>query len=316
MIHLNYKISGGLNGVGASVVNALSEQLELKISREGAVFQQTYSKGIPQVELTKVAESTETGTFIRFSPDKTIFEEVIFRYEILLNRVREIAFLNRGLKIDITDKVSGKFKEFYFEGGIKDFIEELNTNKTTILPNPIYVAKEEGSTSLEICFQYNDTYNNQILSYANNIFTAEGGTHDQGFRQGLLKAINKYGLQNKLLAADDKLMQEDVREGLTAVLSIKLPNPQYESQKKIKLTNTEVRGFVDRLISEQVFDFLESDPNCAKKVLAKCLAAQQARVAAKKARELTRRKSALEGGSLPGKLADCQEKDPAKSEIF
>ena len=231
----NYKISGGLNGVGASVVNALSSKLELKVKRDGGIFRQTYAKGIPTSDLERVDESNETGTAIRFYPDDSIFEDVNLRYEFILSRVRELAFLNKGLKITIQEEGTEKKKEFYFEGGIKTFVEEINTNKVTLLPEVFYLEKQENDTILEICLQYNDTYNSQILSYANNICTTEGGTHDQGFRQGLLKAIQQYGIQNKLISGEDKIIQEDTREGLTAVLSIKLPAPQYESQKKSNL---------------------------------------------------------------------------------
>ena len=312
----SYKISGGLNGVGASVVNALSEKLFVEIHRDGSLFQQNYAKGVPISELSKVEASNKTGTYIHFYPDSSIFEDIDFRYEQILGRVRELAFLNKGLKIHIKDKKSGKEKDFYFEGGIKTFVEEINANKTALFGEPIYITKEADAMSLEICLQYNDTYNSQILSYANNIHTIEGGTHEQGFRQGLLKVITQYGTENKLLHSEDKLMQEDIREGLIAVISIKLTAPQFESQKKIKLTNTEVRGFVDRLTMQYIHIFLEENPEIAKKILAKNLGAQQARIAAKKARELTRRKNTLESNSLPGKLADCQERDPAKSEIF
>ena len=312
----NYKISGGLNGVGASVVNALSSHLLLEVHRDGGCYQQTYEKGSPTSELEKIANSYKTGTSIRFTPDSSIFEDTTFRYDLLVGRVRELAFLNKGLRLAMQEESSGKNKEFYFEGGIKTFIETINNNKSTLLPEVFYIEKQENTIVLEICFQYNDTYNSHILSYANNICTVEGGTHEQGFRGGLLKTIQQYGLQNKLLDSTNKLMQEDVREGLTAIISIKLQNPQYESQKKIKLTNTEIRGFVDRLISENLEHYLEENPEQAKKIILKAIAAQQARIAAKKARELTRRKNSLEGTSLPGKLADCQEKDPAKSEIF
>lgn len=312
----SYKISGGLNGVGASVVNALSSLLVMVVHRDGGCYQQTYEKGIPTSELTKTANSDQTGTTIRFTPDGSIFEDTTFRYELLIGRVRELAFLNKGLTLSIQEEGTDKKKEFYFEGGIKTFIETINHNKTTLLPEVFYIEKGENTMVLEICFQYNDTYNSQILSYANNICTVEGGTHEQGFRQGLLKSIQQYGLQNKLLNGAEKLMQEDIREGLTAIVNIKLQNPQYESQKKIKLTNTEIRSVVDRLINENMGHYLEENPEQAKKIIFKALGAQQARIAAKKARELTRRKNALEGSSLPGKLADCQERDPAKSEIF
>ena len=230
--------------------------------------------------------------------------------------MREVAFLNKGLFLSLEEEATNKKKEFYYEGGIKTFVESINTNKTTLLPEAFYIEKKENESILEICFQYNDSYNSQILSYANNICTVEGGTHEQGFRGGLLKAIQQYGIQYRMLDAQEKLMQEDIREGLVAIISIKLQNPQYESQKKIKLTNTEVRSFVDKAIVTYVSNYLEENPVLAKKIVYKSIAAQQARIAAKKARELTRRKNALDGHSLPGKLADCQEKDPAKSEIF
>ena len=230
----SYKISGGLNGVGASVVNALSEKLHIEIHRDGGLFRQSYAKGVPVSELIKLEASSKTGTYIHFYPDSSIFEEIDFRYEQILGRVRELAFLNRGLKIYIKDEKSGKEKDFYFEGGIKTFVEEINAHKNVLFPKPIYIAKELDGMSLELCMQYNDTYNSQILSYANNIHTVEGGTHDQGFRQGLLKVITQYGTENRILNSEDKLMQEDIREGLIAVISIKLTSPQYESQKKIK----------------------------------------------------------------------------------
>ena len=312
----NYKISGGLNGVGASVVNALSSRLELEICRDGGVYRQSYAKGLPTSELVRVASSDKTGTDICFFPDASIFEDTTFRSELLLGRTRELAFLNKGLRLVLEDEKDNIVKEFYFEGGIKTFVENINIAKVTLLPEVFYLAQEENDIILEICFQYNETYNSQILSYANNICTVEGGTHEQGFRQGLLKTIQQYGLQNKMIAADLKLMQDDILEGITAIVNIKLPNPQYESQKKIKLTNTEVRRLVDHLISTNLGHYLEENPEQAKKILYKALAAQQARIAAKKARELTRRKNALDGNFLPGKLADCQERDPAKSEIF
>ena len=265
----SYKISGGLNGVGASVVNALSEKLHIEIQRDGNLFRQSYAKGVPTSELNKVEESSKTGTYIHFYPDSSIFEDIDFRYEQVLGRVRELAFLNKGLKIYIKDEKSEKEKDFYFEGGIKTFVEEINAHKTVLFPEPIYITKDMDGMSLEICLQYNDTYNSQILSYANNIHTIEGGTHDQGFRQGLLKVITQYGTENKLLNAEDKLMQEDIKEGLIAIISIKLTSPQYESQKKIKLTNSEVRGFVDKLTVQYIHIFLEENPDIAKRILAK-----------------------------------------------
>ncbi|MGK0289884.1 MAG: DNA gyrase subunit B [bacterium] len=313
----NYKVSGGLNGVGASVVNALSDNLEMTIWREGQVFEQKYSRGKPLTGLDPVGKSENTGTQILFHPDETIFEDVTFSFDILSNRLREVAFLNRGLSISIWDERTGKEHHFKYDGGIVTFIEHLNKNKTPILPEPIYVEKEIDDVCVEVALQYNDTYNCQIYSFVNNINTVEGGTHDQGFRQALLKSINNYGIQNKLFkTAEDKVSQEDIREGLTAIISIKISGPQFESQKKIKLTNSNVRGLVDKVVHAKLVEFLEENPDLAKKILYKSADAQRARIAAKKARELTRRKGVLEMSSLPGKLADCQEKDPALSELY
>lgn len=312
----NYKVSGGLNGVGASVVNALSEDLELQISRDGNIYRQNYQKGIPVSELEVVGTTQDTGTQITFSPDSTIFEEVNFSYDLLANRLRELAFLNKGLSISIWDERTNKEHHFEYEGGIATFIKHLNKNKVTLFEDPIFVEGSEGSVMAEVCFQYNDTYNHLVHSFVNNINTIDGGTHDQGFRQAMLRSINTYGLENNLLKPDDKLSQDDIKEGLTAIISVKLPAPQFESQKKIKLTNVNVRGIVDRIVAEEVSLFMEENPQTAKRILQKGTDAQRARIAAKKARELTRRKSALEISSLPGKLADCQEKDPAHSELY
>ncbi len=313
----SYKFSGGLNGVGASVVNALSDDLELLIWRKGKIHRQTYSKGIPTSDFEETGETDKTGTSIVFHPDTTIFDDISFNFDILSNRLRELAFLNPGLSIGITDKRDDKRHDFKYDGGIVTFIEHLNRNKTCILPEPIYVFGELEGVDVQMCFQYNDSYNFQIHTFVNNINTIDGGTHEQGFRGALLKAINKYGLENKVFkTSEDKISQDDVKEGLTAIVSVKIAGPQFESQKKIKLTNTNVRGIVDRILSEKFSSYLEESPQIAKKILEKSLDAQRARVAAKKARELTRRKSALEFSSLPGKLADCQEKDPALSEVF
>jgi len=312
-----YKFSGGLNGVGASVVNALSDELELQVHRNGKIYSQTYSKGIPTSEFKIIGTTDHTGTTTIFHPDSTIFDEVNFNYDILANRLREIAFLNPGLTITLTDKRFDKKKVFQYEGGIVTFIEHLNKNRTCILPTPIYINKEQDNINVEICFQYNDSYNCQIHTYVNNINTIEGGTHEQGFRSALLKAINKYGVDNRLFKnQEDKVSQDDVKEGLTAIISVKIAGPQFESQKKIKLTNANVRGIVDKVLFDGFSVYLEENPQISRKIVEKSLDAQRARVAAKKARELTRRKNALEFSSLPGKLADCQEKDPALSEIF
>ncbi|MBU2647813.1 DNA topoisomerase (ATP-hydrolyzing) subunit B [bacterium] len=313
----SYKFSGGLNGVGASVVNALSDELELQICRNGNIYSQTYSKGIPTSEFRIIGKTDQTGTTTIFHPDSTIFDEVNFNFDILSHRLRELAFLNPGLSITLTDKRDDKSRVFKYDGGIITFIEHLNKNRTCILPEPMFVKKEMDNVEVEICFQYNDSYNCQIHAFVNNINTIEGGTHEQGFRGALLKAINKYGLENKLFKnQDERVSQDDVKEGLTAIISVKIAGPQFESQKKIKLTNANVRGIVDKVLFDAFSTYLEENPKIAKKIIDKSLDALRARVAAKKARELTRRKSVLEFTSLPGKLADCQEKDPALSELF
>ena len=313
----NYKVSGGLNGVGASVVNALSKNLQMEIKRNGKIYKQEFSKGISIKDLYESGETEFTGTKIKFSPDSTIFDEVNFNYDLLINRLREIAFLNKSLKIVIKDNRTEKSKEFFYEGGIRTFVEFLNNNKTVLLPEVIYVESEKEDVSVEICMQYNDTYNSLLYSFVNNINTVEGGTHEQGFRQALLRSISKYAVDNKFLkATDEKLSQDDVKEGMTAIISVKVPAPQFESQKKIKLSNQNIRGIVDKIFYEKFEVFMEENPAYARKIIMKAIDAQKARIAAKKAREITRRKSVLENSTLPGKLADCQEKDPEKSELF
>jgi len=313
----NYQYSGGLNGVGASVVNALSDELVMMISRDGKIYKQTFQKGEAVSELEVVGESTHTGTEIVFHPDATIFDEVRFNYDTLANRIRELAFLNPGLCINMLDERDDKKAQFLFEGGIKTFIAEINKSKTVILSDSIYVKDVLDGVEVEVCFQYNTGYSSQILTFVNNINTIDGGTHEVGFRMALLKGINSYGMNNKIFkVAEDKVSAEDVKEGLTAIVSVKIAGPQFESQKKIKLTNSNVRGIVDKVLSERFNTFLEENPGMARKIIDKTIDAQRARVAAKKARELTRRKSVLEMSSLPGKLADCQEKDPALSEIY
>ena len=313
----SYKFSGGLNGVGASVVNALSEELELQIHRNGKLHKQTYSKGIPTSEFMVLGETSISGTTTIFRPDTTIFDSVNFSFDILANRLRELAFLNPGLSISLRDRRKDKSHLFKYDGGIVTFIEHLNKTKTCIIPRPFYCSGEIDNVAVEICFQYNDTYNCQIHTFVNNINTIDGGTHEQGFRGALLKAINKYGVENKVFkTADDKVSQDDIKEGLTAIVSVKIAGPQFESQKKIKLTNANVRSIVDKILMDGFSTFLEENPQISKRIIEKSMDAQRARVAAKKARDLTRRKSALEISSLPGKLADCQEKDPSLSELF
>ena len=315
-----YKVSGGLHGVGASVVNALSTKMEVEIKRNGKIYKQEYRRGKTVMPLTEVGESKKTGSKSIFWPDPEIFQESIeFDYETLQHRLREMAFLNKGIKITLTDERDGKKKKdvFHFEGGLKEFVKFLNNNKDALHEEAIYFEISKKDMELEVAMQYTDRYNELILSYANNISTTEGGTHMAGFKSALTRVFNEYSRKNKILKDnDDSLAGEDVREGLTAIISVKLTEPQFEGQTKTKLGNTEMRGFVETSTSENLMAFLEEHPNEARVIVDKCLRASRAREAARKARELTRRKSALDSIALPGKLADCSEKDPAKSEIF
>ncbi|HEX9020423.1 MAG TPA: DNA topoisomerase (ATP-hydrolyzing) subunit B [Nitrospirota bacterium] len=312
-----YKVSGGLHGVGVSVVNALSEWLDLEIKQNGKVFQQRYERGAPQAPLAVTGTTTTTGTRITFKPDFQIFEDREYSYDILSQRLRELAFLNRGLKIAIQDERSGKKQTFFYEGGIVSFIEYLNKNKTPLHPSPIYLSKEREGIFVEIALQYNDSYVEQVFSFANNINTQEGGTHLVGFKAALTRTINSYAVASGLLKnGAEALSGDDVREGLTAVVSVRLSNPQFEGQTKTKLGNSEVKGIVEAMVNESLGSYLEENPLVARKVAEKGLNAARAREAARKARELTRRKGVLDSTSLPGKLADCQEKDPALSELF
>ncbi len=312
-----YKVSGGLHGVGVSVVNALSEWLDLEIKQNSKVFQQRYERGTPQAPLAVTGTTTTTGTRITFKPDFQIFEDREYSYDILSQRLRELAFLNRGLKISIQDERAGKKQTFFYEGGIVSFIEYLNKNKTPLHPAPIYLSKEREGIFVEIALQYNDSYVEQVFSFANNINTQEGGTHLVGFKAALTRTINGYAVTSGLLKnGAEALSGEDVREGLTAVVSVRLSNPQFEGQTKTKLGNSEVKGIVEAMVNESLGSYLEENPLVARKVAEKGLNAARAREAARKARELTRRKGVLDSTSLPGKLADCQEKDPALSELF
>lgn len=312
-----YRISGGLHGVGVSVVNALSEWLELEIKQNGLVYQQRYERGVPQESLKITGKTKGSGTKITFKPDAEIFEELEFSYDILSNRLREYAFLNKELKVSIIDERTDKKQSFIYEGGIRSFVEHLNKNKTSLHPKPIYIQKEKDGISVEVALQYNDSYTETIFSFANNINTQDGGTHLIGFKTALTRTINNYATSNGLLKnGKETLTGEDIREGLTAVLSVLLPNPQFEGQTKAKLGNSEVKGIVETVVNEGLSEFLEENPGVARKIIEKCLQAARAREAARKAKELTRRKGALDGGGLPGKLADCAEKDPAMSEIF
>ena len=313
----NYKVSGGLNGVGASVVNALSSRCIVEVERDGFKWQQNYQEGKPDGDLKQLNPSQNTGTRTIFWADTTIFDEIDFHFEILSQRLRELAFLNHGLKIILHDDRTDKTQEFHYEGGLATFIEHLNQNKTVLHEHPVSFQGESEGIEMEVAFQYNDTYNERIYSFVNNINTAEGGSHLTGFKGALTRTLNNYIVTNKISNDNDEnLTGEDVREGMAAVISVRVIDPQFESQKKIKLTNVEVKGKVESLVNEHLNNFLEENPTVAKKIVAKSLDAQRARIAARKARELTRRKNVLEISSLPGKLADCQESDPALSELF
>jgi DNA gyrase subunit B len=313
----SYKVSGGLHGVGVSVVNALSERLELEIRRNGKVFRQTYRRGVPESPLAVVGDTRKRGTKITFFPDGEIFETTEFSYDVLSQRLREMAFLNAGVRIKITDERAEKVHEFFYEGGIVSFVEYLNKNKTAINPKSIYFKGEKGGVETEIAMQYNDGYDEKVFSFANNINTHEGGTHLIGFKAALTRTMNTYANANNLLKnVKMAISGEDLREGLTAVISVKIPQPQFEGQTKTKLGNSEVKGYVETLMNEKLAMYLEENPQMAKRILEKSIDAARAREAARKARDLTRRKGALEIGTLPGKLADCQEKDPALCELF
>lgn len=315
-----YKVSGGLHGVGASVVNALSTRMEVEVKRNGNIYRQEYERGKTVAPLAIVGESKKTGSKTIFWPDPEIFQETTeYDYDTLQHRLREMAFLNKGIKIVLSDEREGKKKKevFHYEGGLKEFVKHLNNNKDALHEEIIYFEVSKKDMELEVAMQYTDRYNEMVLSYANNISTTEGGTHMAGFRTALTRVFNDYARKNKILKDnDDSLAGEDVREGITAIVSVKLTEPQFEGQTKTKLGNTEMRGFVETSTSENLTAFLEENPTQAKVILEKCLRASRAREAARKARELTRRKSALDSIALPGKLADCSEKNPAKSEIF
>ncbi|MGG7059261.1 DNA topoisomerase (ATP-hydrolyzing) subunit B [Clostridium nigeriense] len=312
-----YKVSGGLHGVGASVVNALSEWCEVTVSRDGEVWKQKYNRGVALSDLAKIGETTEHGTKVSFKPDDEIFEETEYDFEILANRLRELAFLNKGIRIILTDKREEDKQEVYhYEGGIKEFVAYLNRNKEVLHPEPIYVEGEKDGIIAEVSLQYNDGYNENLYSFANNIDTIEGGTHLSGFKTALTRVINDYGKRfNHIKESDKNLSGDDIREGLTAVVSVKVSEPQFEGQTKTKLGNSEVRSVVDSIVGEGVSIFLEENPNVGKIIIEKALMAARARDAARKARELTR-KSVLERSSLPGKLADCSSKDPLECEIY
>ncbi len=316
-----YKVSGGLHGVGASVVNALSNWLEVKVRRDGHVYEQRYERGKTMYDLKVIGDCdpTDTGTMVVFEPDDTIFEDVNFDYDVLRQRLREMAFLTKNLRISLTDKRENQERTdtFHYEGGIKEFVQYLNHSKDALYEDVIYCEGEKDGVYVEVAMQHNDSYNESTFSFVNNITTPEGGTHMSGFRNALTKTFNNYARNNKLLKdSEAALSGEDIREGLTAIISIKIGEPQFEGQTKQKLGNSEARGAVDSVVSEQLTYYLEQNPAVAKTICEKSVLAQRAREAARKARELTRRKTALESTSLPGKLADCSDKDPANCEIF
>ena len=321
-----YKVSGGLHGVGASVVNALSRHLQVNVYQDGKVYQQEYERGKVLYDLKVVGQTDRTGTTIRFWPDvkgegddQGIFETGDFHFDTLKTRFREMAFLNRGIRIVFRDERPEEPVErvFHYEGGISEFVKYINKNKEVLFPEPIYISGMVDTTSVEVAMQYNDTYSENIFTFVNNIHTPDGGTHMAGFSMAITRVINDYGRKHGILKANDaNLTGDDIREGLAAIVSVKLEDPQFESQTKSKLGNSEVRTIVNSLVGKQLTDYLEENPSTAKQVLDRCLAASRAREAARKARDLTRRKTVLESASLPGKLADCSERDPSKCEIF
>lgn len=314
----SYKVSGGLHGVGVSVVNALSKKLELEIRRNGKLFRQSYACGDPLTPLEEVGETKKRGTKITFLPDDTIFETTEFSFDVLSQRLRELAFLNAGVRITIADeREEGKHHDFHYEGGIVSFVEYLNRNKNGLHPKPIFFRGERNGVDIEVALQYNDSYDEKLFSFANNINTHEGGTHLIGFRAALTRTMNTYATANELLKKEKVAISgEDLREGLTAVISVKIPQPQFEGQTKTKLGNSEVKGYVESMMNEKLAVFLEENPKVARDIIGKSIDAARAREAARKARELTRRKGALDISNLPGKLADCQEKDPALCELY
>ena len=313
----SYKVSGGLHGVGVSVVNALSEWLEVEVYRNGEVWKQEYKRGKPVKDVAKAGKTGKRGTKITFMADDKIFETLVYSYDTISNRLRELAFLNKGINIKIKDERSGKDHEFEYAGGIVEFVQSMNKNKEPLHPKPIYIHKEKEGMEIELALQWNEGYNENILTYVNNINTHEGGTHLIGLKTGLTRVGNDYAKKKGLLKADSEtLLGDDMREGLTAVISVKIADPQFEGQTKMKLGNSEVKGIVESILNEDLSAFFEENPGAGKKILEKACIASQAREAARKARELTRRKGALDGWSLPGKLADCSERDAAKCELY
>lgn len=317
----SYKVSGGLHGVGVSCVNALAEYLDLEIARGGKLYHQTYARGVPTSGLDVIGEAKRTGTKIRFKPDPEIFDDRVYSFDTLAQRLRELAFLNAGLRITLTDERSGKAHDFMYEGGIASFVEYLNRNKTVVFDQPVHIQQEVETDGrrvmVELALQYNDTYDELVFSFANNINTRDGGSHMVGFRGALTRTINSYAQKNNLWKdLKESPSGEDAREGLCAVISVKLPNPQFDSQTKGKLINPEIKGVVEAALNDKLGQFFDENPNIARRIAQKVGDAARARIAARRARETVRRKGVLDGASLPGKLADCQERDPAKSELY
>lgn len=313
----SYKVSGGLHGVGVSCVNALSAWLEVTVFRNGHKYFQRYEEGFPVEPLKQLEQINQTGTKIHFQPNPEIFETIVFKYETVVSRLKELAFLNAGLEIEVTDERTGKSDKFRFDGGIREFVQHINRNKTPLHPEPIYVFAEKEDVEAEIAIQYTDGFTENIFTFTNNINTHEGGTHLSGFKSALTRVLNDYGKKNNLFDGNDfSLSGEDCREGITTVISCRVRFPQFEGQTKTKLGNSEVRGIVDRLTNEKLSEFFEENPTVARIIVNKAMMASRARAAARKARELTRRKGLLESSALPGKLADCSSRDPAKTELY
>ena len=312
-----YKISGGLHGVGVSCVNALSEWLEVRVFQNGKIHKQVFNRGVPQRALQVVGDTDETGTEVTFLPDDEIFDSTVFQYDMMKQRLRELAYLNKGLKITLTDEREGQERSevFCYEGGIRHFVDQMNIGKDVVFPETVYIDEQVGDNIVEIAIQYNTGYDEKIYTYANNINTEEGGMHLEGFKAALTKVLNDYGQASKTLKENEKLSGDDVREGITAVLSVKLPEPQFERQTKTKLGNAEMRGIVSKVVQAKLGEYLEENPKIGKELITKAITAQRAREAARKARE-SFRKGVMEGTSLPGKLADCSDTDPMNCEIF
>jgi DNA gyrase subunit B len=312
-----YKVSGGLHGVGVSVVNALSEWMKVEVYREGKIYTQSYKRGTATSSVTEIGKTRKRGTLVRFAADEEIFKKVIWEYDIIEVRMRELAFLNKNLDVSLKDERDGSEQHFLYKGGLIEFVKYLDETRPSIIGKPIYIEKESESVPVEIALQYNSSYSDNIFTFVNNINTVEGGTHLVGFKTSVTRTLNNYAAKNNLFKKENyTLSGEDVREGLTAVISIKVPEPQFEGQTKTKLGNSEIKGIVDSVASDGLSEYLEQHPTEARRIIEKCISAARSREAARKARELTRRKSALDVGNLPGKLADCSTKDPSLCEIY